>query len=211
MKRKTADALPASAPITLGQAIFRPRRQRKAPDQHPLVQPLRRSAVREAATTLPERPMDAARTEAEGVVGAVAAEDGVMVKLDCTPRWIGDRCVPRDEANRIQAMWDSVIIPKRPRMIENEPEVGECFFTEWPDQTQVGWWNHGRKQLNEVIRAVNEWTLADRPREEGAALLRRIDMGLKTFATVDGGSGWAEELRKMRRYVERARETGTKP
>lgn len=78
----------------------------------------------------------------------------------------------------------------------------ERYFEEWSENTPISWWNDGRRQLNTVVRMVNEWSLAGRPPEGSSLILRHIDMGLQTFAAQDGGSGWAAELEKMKAYVE---------
>lgn len=76
------------------------------------------------------------------------------------------------------------------------------YWEEWDENTGIDWWNHGRKQLNVVIRLVNEWTLDGRPAEKAPRLSRRIDMGLQTFGKTDGGSAWAVVLGEMKEYVE---------
>lgn len=75
------------------------------------------------------------------------------------------------------------------------------YFTKWPENTPIDWWNEGRKQLNVIIDKVNAWTLNGAPVEDAALLLRHIDMGLQTFAAQDGGGGWADELREMQQYI----------
>lgn len=76
------------------------------------------------------------------------------------------------------------------------------YFSEWSELTEVPWWNAGRKQLNAVIRLVNDWVLDDCPVEDAPRLLKVIDKGLQTFAATDGGDGWADELREMRTHIQ---------
>lgn len=71
------------------------------------------------------------------------------------------------------------------------------YFDEWPETTPIEWWNVGRKQLNVVIRIVNEWTLDGCDANCVPRILRHIDKDLQTFAAKDGGSGWQEELITM--------------
>jgi hypothetical protein len=75
-------------------------------------------------------------------------------------------------------------------------------WKEWPENTPIDWWNQGRRQLNQIIRLVNQWSLAGCPRDATPELLRHIDLGLQTFAGEDGGNGWAETLREMREYLQ---------
>jgi len=83
--------------------------------------------------------------------------------------------------------------------------VADRYFQKWDEHTDVPWWNTGRAQLNAVIARVNDWTLDDCPRDAAGKLLRYIDMGMLTFAAIDGGSGWREVLVEMREYVEEER------
>ena len=75
------------------------------------------------------------------------------------------------------------------------------YFEEWDENTRIDWWNHGRKQLNVIIRLVNGWTLDGAPDEGAALLLRHIDKGLQTFAKDDERAEWGDVLREMQRYV----------
>ena len=78
----------------------------------------------------------------------------------------------------------------------------DCYFDEWDENSPIGWWNDGRKKTNVIIRLVNEWTLGGSPDGERVRLLRRIEMGLQTFADEHtGGSGWRRDLLEMRDYV----------
>ncbi len=79
--------------------------------------------------------------------------------------------------------------------------MADKYWSEWAENTDIVWWNVGRKQLNRVIRMVNAWTLAGKPEHKAELLLRHIDMGLQTFASRDGGSEWAKELQEMADYI----------
>jgi hypothetical protein len=64
-------------------------------------------------------------------------------------------------------------------------DMKEKYYNEWPKRPLLGERrNHGRKKLNVIIRLVNEWSLNYRPDDQVAMLLRRIDMGLQTFAKI---------------------------
>jgi len=76
------------------------------------------------------------------------------------------------------------------------------YFTEWDEDSPITWRSAGRKQLNVIIRIVNEWTIDGCPDGHSAKILRRIEMGTETFAAQDGGSAWAKELDEMRDYVQ---------
>lgn len=82
---------------------------------------------------------------------------------------------------------------------------GARYWDEWDEDTGIPWWDHGRRQLNAVIRSVNQWSLDGRPDDQAPALRRRVDMGLQTFAAVDGGGGWADVLREIGAYLDGAR------
>jgi len=60
----------------------------------------------------------------------------------------------------------------------------------------------GRKELNDIIKLVNGWTIAGCPEEDIDMILCYIERGLQTFATQDERGGWAKLLREMRQYVQ---------
>lgn len=76
------------------------------------------------------------------------------------------------------------------------------FLKEWPEDSPIGWWNAGRKQLNIVIRAYNQWQLGGFDADGATKLRAQIIYGMQTFADRDGGGGWMEELEKMLQFVE---------
>ncbi len=80
-------------------------------------------------------------------------------------------------------------------------DMDEKYFEEWPENTAIGWWNEGRKQLNVVIREVNAWTRSGCPSLEAAEILRDIEHGIQSYGAQDGGSGWADALEEMRSYI----------
>lgn len=72
------------------------------------------------------------------------------------------------------------------------------FLKEWPEDTNIEWWNRGRKILNAAIRDFNEWGLADRPLDGIAAVERRLEWAYQQLKDVDGGSDWVEKVQEMR-------------
>lgn len=75
------------------------------------------------------------------------------------------------------------------------------FVQEWPEDSPIEWWNAGRKQLNIVIRAFNQWQIDGFEKDEVKKLRAQIIHGMQTFATRDGGN-WMAELQGMLDFVE---------
>lgn len=75
------------------------------------------------------------------------------------------------------------------------------FEDEWPEYTSIEWWNEGRRKLNEIIRLYNQWQIDNQPAESRQRLANTIEMGIQTFASRAGGSGWRETLCRMRDFV----------
>jgi len=80
------------------------------------------------------------------------------------------------------------------------------YFEEWDENTEIAWWNAGRKRLNVIIRAFNAWQReaqiedahdASKARE----ILAFIEEAKQTWASKDGASGWLEVLEEMERLV----------
>lgn len=88
-------------------------------------------------------------------------------------------------------------------MKQSEEEVSPPprYWDEWSECSPIKWWNEGRAKLNIVIRLVNEWTIDGRPENEAPKLLRRIEMGLETFAGPECGASWDDVLVEMQDYV----------
>lgn len=70
---------------------------------------------------------------------------------------------------------------------------------QWSENSPIEWWNDGRKKLNKIIRKYNKWV----DNKYGSKkLLNKIDIHLeKEYCNSDGGSGWKEELIKMKNNV----------
>ncbi len=79
------------------------------------------------------------------------------------------------------------------------------YFAKWDENTEIAWWNEGRKQLNVLIDRVNQWTLDGCPAAQKGRVQRELDMAVQTWAQQDGGSGWLDELKSMQDYVATAK------
>lgn len=75
------------------------------------------------------------------------------------------------------------------------------FEDEWHENTDIGWWNAGRKSLNVAIRAYNQWQLDGMPTSAKRLLLAIIEQKRQELVQVDGGSGWVEILDRMKLFV----------
>lgn len=78
----------------------------------------------------------------------------------------------------------------------------DIFEAEWPEDTDIEWWNKGRRELNTAIRQYNNWLIEGQDPDERRKLLARIEYGRQTYGQRDGGSGWLEVLDRMKRFVE---------
>ena len=76
------------------------------------------------------------------------------------------------------------------------------FEAEWDENTDIEWWNKGRRELNVAIRQYNEWQIEGKDEQEKKRLLARIEYGIQTYGQRDGGSTWLEVLQRMKKYVE---------
>lgn len=74
---------------------------------------------------------------------------------------------------------------------------------EWDEHVGINWWRKSRIQLNKVIRKYNKWIdNHTNNRVKTAKLLDKIDKHLKMdYSNQDGGSGYKEELIKMKNNV----------
>lgn len=82
------------------------------------------------------------------------------------------------------------------------------FVSEW-SETLTGlasWQLEGRRLLNKVIRRYNAWRRDHAVGEADPKEASRIDLlveeGLQTWASVDGGSQWQDELRNVRSLIQ---------
>lgn len=75
------------------------------------------------------------------------------------------------------------------------------FIDEWDEDETIAWRVNGRKRLNVIIRAFNDWQrmlgMGDESTEKPRLIRVLIVEARQTWANRDGGSGWREELDKM--------------
>jgi len=75
---------------------------------------------------------------------------------------------------------------------------------EWNENTNISWWKEGRTKLNKVIRKYNKWI--DKYLDNNlktVKLFNKINKNLEMhYCNQDGGSGWKDELLKMKSVVE---------
>lgn len=75
------------------------------------------------------------------------------------------------------------------------------FVEEWDEDEPIAWRAAGRKRLNVVIRAFNDWQrqlgMGDESTERPRMVRILIEEARQTWAQRDGGSAWLEELDKM--------------
>lgn len=76
------------------------------------------------------------------------------------------------------------------------------LFEEWDENTEITWWNEGRKRLNTVIKMVNTWQLEhDFDHAEGLKVQAFVDLGKRSWAAQDGGEVWLEVLTEIEQFV----------
>lgn len=75
------------------------------------------------------------------------------------------------------------------------------FLEEWDENTEINWWNESRKKLNKIIRDFNQWQINGFDGGKMMKLLAKIEYGKQTIGSIDGGSGYMEELEKMETFV----------
>lgn len=73
------------------------------------------------------------------------------------------------------------------------------FITPWPETTNIGWQINGRRSLNKVIDAFNQWQIDGFG--DATTLLALIEHGKQTYAAQDGGSGYMDELETMLHFI----------
>jgi hypothetical protein len=77
-------------------------------------------------------------------------------------------------------------------------------LVEWDENVGISWWKEGRMKINEVIRKFNKWIeFHSENKVKTAKLLHRINKNLQMhYCNQDGGSGYKEELEKMKGIVD---------
>lgn len=76
-------------------------------------------------------------------------------------------------------------------------------LVEWDENVSISWWKEGRTKLNEVIRKYNKLIdLHQDDKVKTAKLLVKINEHLQMqYSNQDGGSGYRDELIKMKENV----------
>lgn len=76
------------------------------------------------------------------------------------------------------------------------------FEEEWDENTNIVWWDEGRRKLNVYIRAFNEWQLNGFKEEEREPLLARLIMGIQLLGEPNRErASWHEPLERMKEFV----------
>lgn len=75
---------------------------------------------------------------------------------------------------------------------------------EWDENVEIEWWKEGRIKLNKVIRKYNKWVKKYTDDDiKTSKLLKKINKHLKKdYCNKDGGSGWKDELLRIKFIVE---------
>ena len=77
-------------------------------------------------------------------------------------------------------------------------------LVEWDENVGISWWKESRIKINEVVRKFNKWIeFHSENKVKTAKLLERINENLQMhYCNQDGGSGYKEELEKMKTVVD---------
>lgn len=75
------------------------------------------------------------------------------------------------------------------------------FYDELNTNTQIGWWNAGRKKLNIAIREFNQWQMDGRNLDEVSKLDARLEWAYQVLMDEDGGNAWCDTVMEMKNYV----------
>lgn len=78
------------------------------------------------------------------------------------------------------------------------------IIQEWNENTGISWWKKSRMKLNKVIRKFNHWVKNDSADKlKTVKLLTKIEKHLEMkYCNQDGGSGYKDELLKMKTQIE---------
>lgn len=74
----------------------------------------------------------------------------------------------------------------------------------WPEDTEIEWWNSGRRCLNNIIKVYNTWQVRGFPANGAPSLRAIIIQGIESnsLGSQDGGGDWREELEGMLEHVD---------
>jgi hypothetical protein len=76
-------------------------------------------------------------------------------------------------------------------------------ITWWKENVNITWWKESRTKLNKIIRKYNKWVEFHSDNKiKTAKLLAKINKHLEmSYCNTDGGSGYKEELEKIKAIV----------
>ncbi len=76
------------------------------------------------------------------------------------------------------------------------------FKEKWKEDTPIKWWNENRKELNRIIEIYNKWQIDDNfNSDKSKIVLSNIQYGKQTIGSLEGGSGYLEELEDMEEFI----------
>lgn len=76
------------------------------------------------------------------------------------------------------------------------------FVKKWNEDTNITWWKECRIELNKIIECYNTWQIDDDfNAEKSKIILAKIEYGKQTIGSIDGGSGYMEELEDMEEFI----------
>jgi hypothetical protein len=76
------------------------------------------------------------------------------------------------------------------------------FLKKWNEDTSITWQKNSRIELNYIIDHYNKWQMEDDfDSKQGKLLLAKIIYGKQTIGSLDGGSGYMDELNQMEEFV----------
>lgn len=79
------------------------------------------------------------------------------------------------------------------------------FVKKWDEDTDITWWKESRIELNKIIDAYNKWQIDDDfDVDKSKRVIALIEFGKQTIGSIDGGSGYLEELEKMEEFIKQS-------
>lgn len=75
------------------------------------------------------------------------------------------------------------------------------FKKKWDENTNIDWWKTSRMELNKIIETYNNWQMEGFDENTANIVLSKIEHGKQTIGSIDGGSGYWDELHEMETFV----------
>jgi len=76
------------------------------------------------------------------------------------------------------------------------------FIQEWNEDTNISWRKKNRTELNKIIRLFNNWQIEnDFDPKKVKYILAKIEYGIQTIGSIDGGEKYMKDLKEMKRFV----------